>query len=74
MFRKNEFIWVMKENGITQNMIADELGICQGAVSLKIRHDLFTRKEIEKLIHFMPFDDPMDIFFHEDGGDSRNAS
>ena len=73
MFQKDEFIWVMKKNGITQNMIAEELGICQGSVSQKIRHDLFTRKEIEKLMRFMPFDNPIDVFFH-DGGDSRNAS
>ena len=75
MFMKNEFIWLMKKNHITQQMIADELGLCQGAVSQKIRHDLFTRKEIEKLIRFMPFEDvdPMDVFFHEDGGDIRDV-
>lgn len=71
MFRKDIFLSKMVYAGYNQKMLARELNITDGAMSIKIKNGKFTREDMEKLIYLLNLD-PLDTFFYREEADRKN--
>ena len=64
MFDKNRLRAYIMLNGLTNEKVAELMGINNSTFSKKInRGGSFTREEIVKLVKILDIDDPMAVFF-----------
>lgn len=66
MILVNEIKGKMRAKGITQDMLARELGISSKTLSSRFSRGIFGSNEIEKLIKVLDIKNPIDIFFTND--------
>jgi transcriptional regulator with XRE-family HTH domain len=59
----NELKGKIVAKGMTQEKVANELGITPKTFNLKLKKGVFSSDEIEKMIKILNIEDPISIFF-----------
>lgn len=63
MVKANELKAAMARKGMTQQQVADAIGITHKTLYNKLKKGVFLSDEIEKLIVVLDISNPMDVFF-----------
>lgn len=63
MIRTNKLRAIIVENNMTQQQVAEEIGISPKTFYCKMTKGIFGSDEIEKMILVLNIQDPMSIFF-----------
>lgn len=67
MILVNELKGRIVANGYTQAQVAKKIGIAPKTFSIKLQNGVFGSDEIEKMIELLKLEDPMSIFFADEG-------
>lgn len=63
MVNANKLRAIIIERGMTQQVVAKELGMAPKTFYSKVKKGVFGSDEINKMIDLLKIKDPMDIFF-----------
>lgn len=63
MLDVNRLKSVIVLNGLTQEAVAEHLGMSSKTFYLRMKNGVFGSDEIESMIDYLKIDDPMPIFF-----------
>lgn len=66
MIRTDELKGIIAKNGLSQTKVAIAIGISPKTFYEKMGRGIFGSNEIEKMIHLLKIENPMDIFFAEE--------
>ena len=54
---------IIVENGLTQEKVAEQIGLSKKTFYLRMKEAKFGSDEMEKMIDILHIDDPMSVFF-----------
>ena len=63
MIDTNKLKGLIVERGLTQQIVAERLGITPKTFYIKMKKGVFTSAEIDSMISILSIEDPMRIFF-----------
>ena len=67
MIRTSKLIGIIAERGLSQKAVAKELGINEATFYKKMKRGVFDSDEIYEMITLLDIENPVDIFFANDG-------